>query len=195
MENRRRLFVGLAVLALAFVSLTACTSSGSGTSSTNKLQSMTDQAQNQLDPGGSQYPLSQMKSSDEIANLRERLLRMNDPNKIGYLYELTQNGQVIAEYTVKGKVSSTNSQILNSQFAYDCGQNCGTTMDSMGDDGSFGPEEGGQNGIFFFTTSGVLVEYNGLWQYSDAPLNLTSKPLITIDANAQPSSNKGQLGK
>jgi hypothetical protein len=39
------------------------------------------------------YPLTQMRDSTERKNLRERLLRFNNPDKIGYLYELTQNGQ------------------------------------------------------------------------------------------------------
>lgn len=140
------------------------------------------------------YPLAQMNDSGERANLRERLLRMNNPNKVGYIYFLTQNGQIISTYTVKGKVSSTMSQLTNTQKTVE-----GTTtgefvaVDSMGDDGSYGPEEGGQNGIFFFTTNGVLVEWNGLWIYSDAPLNLTSKPLITVDASAKPSSTAGAI--
>ena len=141
------------------------------------------------------YPLSDMNDSAERANLRERLLRMNNPNKIGYLYELTANGQVLAMYTIKGKVSSTGSQLTNTQnvdYNYESGGG-NVVVDSMGDDGSYGPEEGGTNGIFFFTTAGVLVEWNGLWQYSDAPLQLTSKPLITISADAKPSSTAGQV--
>ena len=142
------------------------------------------------------YPLSDMNDSAERANLRERLLRMNNPNKVGYLYELTQNGQVFAMYTIKGKVSSTASQLTNTQsVVYRSGEHNGgnVVVDSMGDDGSYGPEEGGQNGIFFFTTSGVMMEWNGLWQYADAPADLTSKPLITMDANARPTSTGGQI--
>jgi len=43
--------------------------------------------------------------------------------------------------------------------------------------------------------SGILVQWDGLYQYSDAPLNLTSKPLITFDANAKPTSTAGQTNK
>jgi len=138
------------------------------------------------------YPLSDMNDSSERANLRERLLRMNNPNKVGYLYELTQNGQIIAMYTIKGKISSTGSQLTNSQNVVNDAYG-NVAVESMGDDGSYGPEEGGQNGIFFFTTSGVMMEWNGLWQYADAPVNLTSKPLITMDANAKPTSTGGQI--
>jgi hypothetical protein len=139
------------------------------------------------------YPLSDMNDSAERANLRERLLRMNNPNKIGYLYELTMNGQVIAMYTIKGKISSTGSQLTNTQNITNYNGSNYMVVDSMGDDGSYGPEEGGPNGIFFFTSNGVLIEWNGLWQYSDAPLELTSKPLITMNANAQPTTTAGQI--
>lgn len=163
----------------------------SGPTSNTVSQQVTEQFSKTLS-NSEPYPLSQMQNSDERANLRERLLRMNDPNKIGYFYELTQNGQILAQYTVKGKVSSTQSQLTNSNYALGNAYN-GSVVDSMGDDGSYGPEEGGPNGVFFFTPSGALVEYNGLWNYSDVPLNLTSKPLITMDESQKPTSSAGQL--
>lgn len=141
------------------------------------------------------YPLAQMRDSAERANLTERLLRMNNPNKIGYVYEFAQTGALLQHFTIKGKVSSTASQLTPTQnIVNKCVGYCPVAVDSMGDDGSFGPEEGGDEGIFFFTTSGVLVEFNGLWLYADAPLNLTSAPLITMPADAQPSTTAGVLG-
>jgi hypothetical protein len=141
------------------------------------------------------YPLGAMNDSAERANLTERLLRMNNPYKIGYVYELTQNGQVLQHFTIKGKVSSTGSQLTNTQNIVNmCSGYCPVAVDSMGDDGSYGPEEGGDNGIFFFTTGGVLVEYNGLWLYSDAALELTSAPLLVMSEDAKPTSTAGVLG-
>jgi len=142
------------------------------------------------------YPLGAMNDSAERANLTERLLRMNNPNKIGYVYEVTQNGQVLQHFTIKGKVSSTASQLTNTQNIVDMcsGRYCPVAVDSMGDDGSYGPEEGGDNAIFFFTTAGVMVEWNGTWLYADAPLDVTSAPLITMNADAKPSSSAGVLG-
>jgi len=138
------------------------------------------------------YPLGAMNDSSERANLTERLLRMNDPNKIGYVTLLSANGQVIASLTIKGKLSSTGSQLTNTHNV-EATYGTATVVDSMGDDGSYGPEEGGKNGIFFFTTAGVLVEWNGLWQYSDAPQHLTTPPLVVMSADAKPSSNEGHL--
>jgi hypothetical protein len=188
--TRSKALAAATVAVVAVVALSAC---GTTTpTSTQQGQATTEQYSQKL-TNAQPYPLSQMNDSAERANLRERLLRMNDPNKIGYFYELTQNGQIIAEYTIKGKVTSTGSQLTNTNLPVYSGSSGISTVDSMGDDGSYGPNEGGNNGVFFFTTNGGLIEYNGIWNYSDIPLTLTSKPLITVDANAKPSSTAGQL--
>jgi hypothetical protein len=130
------------------------------------------------------YPVSQMKDSTERANIIEKLLRFNDPEKIGYLYELTQTGQIWAFYTIKGKVSSTDSQLTTQQMV-DTRDGNPFVMGAPGDDGSYGPNE---PGIFFFTTEGVMIEWNGLYQYTDAPLKLTTQPIAIYDATSKPSS-------
>ena len=139
------------------------------------------------------YPLAAMKDSEERFNLIERLIRMNDPNKIGYVYVWSAMGQLITTYTIKGKVSSTASQLTNTQnIEENSGAASGwSVVDSMGDDGSYGPEEGGSNGVFFFTTNGVLIETVLPWLYADAPQLMTTKPLITMSADALPSSTAG----
>jgi hypothetical protein len=139
------------------------------------------------------YPLGEMNDSAERANLTERLLRMNNPNKIGYVTLMTQNGQVIATFTIKGKVSSTASQLTNTQNVQSAWSNAAVVVDSMGDDGSYGPEEGGKNAIFFFTTAGVLIEWSGLWQYADAPVTMRTPPLVVLPVDAKPSTNEGRL--
>jgi len=145
------------------------------------------------------YPLGAMNDSAERANMTERLLRMNNPNKLGYVTLVAQTGQVIATFTIQGKVSSTASQLTNTQnvIVRSCGPKnedyCAMAVDSMGDDGSYGPEEGGTHGIFFFTTGGVLVEWSGLWHYSDTPAHLTSAPVVVLPDGAKPSTNEGYL--
>ena len=116
------------------------------------------------------YPEAQMKDSLERRNLSERLIRFNRPQKIGYLYVMSF-GKFVGYYVVKGKVSSTQSQMTNTTQTWDAGsgEQGETTADSIGDDGSFGPNEGGDQGIFFFTAQGVLVETTLDWMYSDAP--------------------------
>jgi hypothetical protein len=189
----KKLSIAGSVLLFSAVALTACGSS-SASNSTDQAQTITEQAAKKL-TAAEPYPLAQMNDSAELANLREKLLRWNDPNKVGYVTEMTQNGQIIATFTIKGKVSSTQSQILNTNYAYTPCPSCtgggaATTVDSMEDDGSNGPSE---PGVFFFDTAGVMYTWNGLYQYSDAPLSLTSKPLITMDAGSKPSTTAGQL--
>lgn len=118
------------------------------------------------------YPEALMKDSLERRNLRDRLLRFNKPQKIGYLYVMSF-GKFVGYYVVKGKVSSTQSQMTNTQQAWEA-----TIVSSIGDDGSFGPNEGGDKGIFFFTAQGVLVETTLDWIYSDAPLSIDVPNLL-----------------
>lgn len=130
----------------------------------------------QVQIANTQYPEAQMQHSLERQNLKNRLLRFNNPNKIGYLYVMSF-GKFVGYYTIRGKVTSTQSQMTNSvqTFHYDGG---GMQVPSIGDDGSFGPNEGGDKGIFFFTTQKVLVETTLDWVYSDSPLQIDVPNLI-----------------
>ena len=88
----------------------------------------------------------------------------------------TFSGQVLGYYVIQGKVSSTGSQMTATQVVGNCSDNCtGAVTDAIGDDGSYGPEEGGQFGVFFFTSAGTLVE-------TDQPFLVSSTP-IAIYAN------------
>lgn len=124
------------------------------------------------------YPIALIKDSLERRNLRERLTRFSKPQKIGYLY-LMSFGKFVGYYVVKGKVSSVQSQMTNPTQVWNCGgADGGCQAESIGDDGSFGPNEGGDKGIFFFTVQGVMVETTLDWVYSDAPLNIDVPNLL-----------------
>src|SRR6266513_1205464 len=174
----------------------ACTDQG-GSNSQSQGQAVTEQYATKLSTA-EPYPLSAMNDSSERKNLAERLVRLNDPNKIGYLYGLSSTGQVMAFWTIKGKPSSTGSQLTPTQQNRqgDCQGGCTNVVESMGDDGSFGPEECSASGIFAFTAdANALIEWCGPWFYSDAPLKLTTAPLIVVDPNAKPSSVAGLDGE
>jgi len=162
------------VLAAVALSLAAC---GKSNSSVIRDSKITDQYSRALE-NAVPYPLSQMHDSVERRNLRERLLRFNVPDKIGYIYLLGFNGNYVGYYTVNGKPSSLDSQMTaTQQIVKACSSGCREVVTSMGDDGSFGTNE---PGIFFFTTNGVLVETSMNYVYSDSPLpvnapNLTPK--------------------
>jgi hypothetical protein len=144
--------------------------------------------------------------TDEMVNDKARDLTLNNPNRIGYVYVYDNAGSVIAYYTIKGKVSSTESELSETQDIVndshcvsgaadeDTWQTgpCGEVVDSPGDDMTYGGEEGGPGGVFFFTTGGSLVELGGsaTWVYSDTPLGLTNKPSIIVNSDATPTTAK-----
>lgn len=119
------------------------------------------------------YPADKLKDSLERRNLRERLIRTNKPNAISYLY-LLSFGKPLGFYTVKGKVSSTQSQMTTDQLQV-CKDHAGdyesacvpAVVNAPGDDGSYGANE---DGIFFFTTEDVMVTTNLDYIVSDQPL-------------------------
>lgn len=114
----------------------------------------------------------------ECKNLKERERRNSLPNAIGYVYLYNWDGSVKGYFTIKGKVSSTQSQMAPMDVLVDgcnrSGEDCPQAMEAAGDDGSFGPNE---SGIFFFTTEGVMVTYSGEYVLSDAPLKLSDNKL------------------
>lgn len=123
------------------------------------------------------YPADDLVDSLERRNLKERLLRQNDPDRIGYVY-FVSFGKFLGYWTIKGKVSSTQSQMNPSDDVSNdlCGSGCSehVVSESAGDDGSYGENEAG---VFFFTTDGVMVQLpEDSYVYSDQPILLGGIP-------------------
>lgn len=153
------------VAVLSIFSVSACSGGGSTAQSTGQKQTETAFAKQQ---GAVPYPADQLASSLERANLKRRLLELNKPDKLGYVY-IINFGTVIGYYAIKGKVSNTDSQMTTSDLIVkNCGS-CGerSVVTAPGDDGTYGPNESGN---FFFTTEGVLVETDLQYLYADQPL-------------------------
>jgi len=135
------------------------------------------------------YPLEEMKAGGwlERQNLRERLIRYSDPSKLSYIYLFSAQGQLMANYTVKGKVSNTSSQLTTSETVNDyCGSGeCKIATPAPMDDGTWGPSE---DAIFFFTPEGVMIQWNSLYVLSDSPLDLTTQPVLVYNTGSKPSS-------
>jgi hypothetical protein len=114
------------------------------------------------------YPKDQLRDSLERRNLKAKLLRDNVPTRLGYVY-LVSLGKCMGFYAIRGKVSSTQSQMTTSTLVERHGDTGGgnITYEAPGDDGSYGANE---PGIFFFTTEGVMVETSLDYQVADAPL-------------------------
>jgi hypothetical protein len=126
------------------------------------------------------YPLEQMNTFLELEQQREKLLRFNNPAKIGYVYIFNPGvKEPIGYYTISGKISSTDSQMTTGDQVYwTCKHNHGCTpvvVESPSDDGSYGPNE---QGYFFFTTEDVYVFVPQMMSplYQDAPLSIYTVP-------------------
>jgi hypothetical protein len=144
------------ISAALVLGLAACSENTPQTSAQNEGQAITEQAFEQQSKAVP-YPVNELKDSLERRNLSDRLLRTNKPEAIGYVY-LMNFGQIVGYYTIKGKVSSTQSQMTTDNLIIrkcNTGNGCNdVVVNAPGDDGSYGPNE---DGIFFFTTEGAMV--------------------------------------
>jgi hypothetical protein len=186
-SHRRRvravtLAAASAVLGLA--TLAACTSaSGNQVAGGNQVSQATYAEFNAAVP----YPFAHAAPSDplERKNLAARLVQYNSKGDTNYVYVFAWGASSpIGYYVINGKVSSTGSQMTASQISTNCGSNSGCVMDAIGDDGSYGPEEGGQSGVFFFTTTGTLIETDQPFVVSSAPIKLYAS-VPQLDAPAK----------
>ena len=124
----------------------------------------------------------------ERQNLIRRNKLLNDQNEMFYVY-LLSHGKVVAKFTAKGKVSSVNSRLTNGEQIVATEQcinqayredeaSCYQAIESPQIDGSYGTNG---NGIFFFTTDGKYVEWNGQYVTSNQPLNIHTPLVLTDD--------------
>lgn len=179
----------LILLFLPFV-LIAASCSGEGEASTQEKSQNITEEYSQAAEKAVLYPLEEMKEGGwlERMNLRERHIRYSDPNKISYIYLFSDQGQLMANYTVKGKVSNTSSQMtIATQLVDSCGSGCKSLIgiEAPMDDGTWGPSE---DAIFFFTTDGVMIQWPGEYVLADAPLDLTTQPVLVYNTGSSPTS-------
>lgn len=166
----RRLVVAVGVAAAVVTVGAACGEDKQSAQGSGQALTETAFAQQQ---SAVPYPADQLRDSLERRNIRERLLRTNDSNKIGYVYLLSFSGEPLGYYTIKGKVSNTDSQMTTTNLVIDRQQG-DVVVDAPGDDGSYGPNE---SGVFFFTTENAFVTTSLHYLYSDQPLPL-NVPLL-----------------
>ena len=108
-----------------------------------------------------------------VNGMREKALSLpcEVVKPLGYIALFTNSGEVIGVFTVDGKVSSLNSYLTPDSEYYDSSSSSGSTYNSwLPDiDGSYGSNT---EGIFFFTTDGKYIEWNGIYLYSDIPFSI-----------------------
>jgi hypothetical protein len=199
MKRTRLMLAGATGVVLLALTLGACDSTAPTSQAQNDNQSLSNQIE-EAARHAVPYPKDQMIAGGwtEEQMLKEHLLRENDPNATRWVIWLGQQGQVIAQWPIKGMVFDPNSSmtettdvVCNSGGASNGGYACGT-VNSPGDNGTYGPEAGA---AAFFTTSNVEIQLPpmAIWVESDAPLNITTQPVITYNVNQAPSVNHGGL--
>ena len=179
----RKIIVALSIGVLVLAGCSPQPTSGAQTSG----QQDTEQAFKQQS-AAVPYPKAQLGDSLERRNLSRNLLNNNTPNKIQYVYLLSMTGGYIGYYVIKGKVSSTQSQMTADQLivwtcpGYPSVTSCDSSrmqpsvVNAPGDDGSYGANE---PGIFFFTTEGTEVRTSLEYVESDQPLPVNAPKLNT----------------
>lgn len=164
MKNLKKTSAIVAALVIGVVGLSGCTDQKNTAQGTG--QALTEEAFAQQQ-AAVPYPATELKDSLERRNLKERLLRTNKPNQQGFVY-LMSFGKVIGYYGVKGKVSSTQSQMTTDNLVVGRLESP-AVVNAPGDDGSYGANE---PGIFFFTTEGQMVTTNLDYIWSDNPISI-----------------------
>lgn len=133
-------------------------------------------AQAQPTPKDIDYSLQRyvlIKRAYWVNGQREKAINLTAPIEvpIGYCLLLTEQGEIIGEFMVEGKVSSLNNYLTpDSEYYERSSGSGGSTNHWLPDvDGSFGYND---DGIFFFTTDGKYIEWTGTYLYSDIPFNV-----------------------
>ncbi len=190
--KRKRASVAALLGVLLFVLFGAADCEEEGDSSSDKDQAAKQDSyaqQSETVP----FPGKELNDSLERRNQRERLLRQNETDRIGYVYILSF-GKFLGYYVVQGKVSSTQSQMTPRDLTeYACDDHMSgcqaQVVEAPGDDGSYGENE---DGIFFFTTEGAMVQVDTEYIYSDQPIAVGDIPELNGSGDV---SGAGVVGK
>lgn len=166
-----KVLTGAAVVVLA---LSGCVSQGPDKNSAQGKKIALTEEVTKAQEAAVPYPAADLKNPLDRRNLADRLRRNNNPNAISYLYVLSITGAPIGYFVLKGKLTSTESALLPTDSIIDaCGKSseyCPEVVQGVGDDGTYGPNEGA---VFGFTAQGVMVTIRSEnWFQSDAPIAL-----------------------
>jgi hypothetical protein len=124
-------------------------------------------------------PAPALQTSLERKNLVARLNRINKEEMVSYVY-LISYGKVMAYYAIRGKVSSLNSYLTAMERVEHFPGPAYVTTEAPDQDGSYGKNA---DGVFFFTTEGVYVEWKGEYLWADQPLKISQPPELVQHVN------------
>lgn len=114
----------------------------------------------------------------EIDNIKARLELTSNPGLTGFVLLLNEMGQPIMYTGIKGKITSGGKRLTKPQQLVrgDKGQYSGHFVtDAPSDEGTWGRSN---PYVYFWTTSGQYIQWNGKYLYSDKPFRTTTEPLV-----------------
>lgn len=168
-RKRKSIIAALAVVVLAFSTAGAC-GGAEETEQNDPTASANYDAQKKA------VPVPNLQDSLERRNIADHIKRNNQAERVRYIYLISQVGTVFAYYTIKGKVTSAGAQLTPTDDIVDAcaSSHCPMVVQGPTDDASFGGDEGG---IYFFTTAGDEVQWNGEWLLYDKPMTIDESKL------------------
>lgn len=125
----------------------------------------------------------------EIDNIKKRLELTSNPGLLGFVILLNEMGQPVMYTGVKGKITSGSKRLTPTQKLKhgDRGQYSGDyVMKTPSDEGTWGSSA---PYIYFWTTSGQYIQWNGSYLYSDKPFRLKIDPIVITQ---KPARKKGK---
>lgn len=187
---KKIVYIILAFLIMcSMIMLTACNvesvASGYEQDKQNTITAVNNLQENQPTPKDLDYSLERynlIRRAYWVNGQREKanILPCEIEKPLGYVV-LFSGSVVLGNFVVDGKVSSLNSFLTPDSEYYE--------MDATGEysyfytndwiadiDGSYGSND---NGIFFFTTEGKYIEWNGNYLYSDIPF-IVDSPVLNV---------------
>lgn len=163
----------LLMMVLAISVLTGC----SDTDKARQLEVAANLEEAQQTPTDIDYSLERynlIRRAYWVNGQREKALALpcSIEKPLGYVILITDNGAILGNFVVDGKVSSLNSFLTpDTTYPNSTGANCLADVD-----GSYGENDAG---IFFFTPDGKYIEWTGTYLYSDIPFEV-EQPVLKI---------------
>jgi hypothetical protein len=175
MKNKRWLLALIPIAAIALMADSCDSQSPNADATQNQQQEQQTVVNNQVKLQQVE-PVPVLSDSLERKNIITRLNTFNDPNKVSYIY-LISYGKVMSFYTIKGKVTSGNKRLTSTDQIVDDGDPSTSDTKKVVEAPELDGTYGNSNPyIFFWTTSGVYVQWSGDYMLVDQPLQLSTPP-------------------
>lgn len=117
-----------------------------------------------------QQVIEDISSNAEQDNIERRLRLTSQPGLLGFIVLLNESGQPILYTGVKGKVTSSGKRLTSPEIISNSMIRAGPS-----DEGTFGSSD---PYVYFWTSDGQYMQWNGKYLYSNSPIRLRVEPLV-----------------